>query len=56
MASKAPDDPILKRFCAAVTEIYGDRVVRAWCCSDPARAATRSRDSDYDVAVFLLAT
>ena len=28
MASKAPDDPILKRFCAAVTEIYGDRVAR----------------------------
>ena len=25
----------------------------AWCCSAPAPAATRARDSDYDVAVFL---
>ncbi len=26
MASKAPNDPILKRFRAAVLEMYGDRL------------------------------
>jgi uncharacterized protein len=28
MAAKLAGDPILKRFRAAVTEIYGDRVAR----------------------------
>lgn len=28
METKAPDDPILKRFRAAVTELYGDRLER----------------------------
>jgi len=28
MAAKAPDDPIPKRFRAAVNEIYRDRVAR----------------------------
>ncbi len=42
MASKGPDDPILKRFRAAVTEIYGDRVSRVVLFGSP-RAATRSQ-------------
>ncbi len=52
MASKAPDDPILKRFRAAVTEIYGDRVARVVLFGSRARGDAEP-DSDYDVAVFL---
>jgi predicted nucleotidyltransferase len=52
MASKAPNDPILKRFRAAVNEIYGDRVARVVLFGSRARGEARP-DSDYDVAVFL---
>jgi len=52
MASKAPNDPILKRFRAAVTEIYGDRVARVVLFGSRARGDAEP-DSDYDVAVFL---
>jgi predicted nucleotidyltransferase len=52
MTSKAPDDPILKRFRAAVTEIYGDRVARVVLFGSRARGDAEP-DSDYDVAVFL---
>jgi predicted nucleotidyltransferase len=52
MASKASDDPILKRFRAAVTEIYGDRVARVVLFGSRARGDAEP-DSDYDVAVFL---
>lgn len=52
MASKAPEDPILKRFRAAVTEIYGDRVARVVLFGSRARDNAEP-DSDYDVAVFL---
>lgn len=52
MASKAPDDPILKRFRAAVTEIYGDGVARVVLFGSRARGDAEP-DSDYDVAVFL---
>jgi predicted nucleotidyltransferase len=52
MASKAPIDPVLERFRAAVNEIYGDRVARVVLFGSRARRDARP-DSDYDVAVFL---
>jgi uncharacterized protein len=52
MATKAADDPILKRFLAAVNEIYGDRVARVVLFGSRARGDARP-DSDYDIAVFL---
>jgi len=52
MAAKPQDNPVLKRFCAAVTEIYGDRVERVVLFGSRARGDARA-DSDYDVAVFL---
>jgi uncharacterized protein len=52
MATKAPDDPVLKRFRAAVDEIYGDRGARIVLFGSRARGVA-GPDSDYDVAVFL---
>ncbi|MCI0598875.1 MAG: nucleotidyltransferase domain-containing protein [Beijerinckiaceae bacterium] len=52
MATKAPNDPVLKRFRAAVDEIYGDRVARIVLFGSRARGDAQP-DSDYDVAVFL---
>ncbi|HTV32723.1 MAG TPA: nucleotidyltransferase domain-containing protein [Methylocella sp.] len=52
MATQAPIDPILKRFRAALDEIYGDRVARVVLFGSRARGDARP-DSDYDVAVFL---
>ncbi len=45
-------DPILTRFRAALTEVYGDRIERVVLYGSRARGDARS-DSDYDVAVFL---
>jgi hypothetical protein len=53
MSDRSPQiDPILKRFRAAVTEIYGNRVERVVLFGSRARGDARE-DSDYDVAVFL---
>jgi predicted nucleotidyltransferase len=52
MATATPNDPILKRFRAAVTEIYGDRLERIVLFGSRARGDAQP-DSDYDVAVFL---
>jgi uncharacterized protein len=52
MATAPPNDPILKRFRAAVTEIYGDRVERVVLFGSRARGDGQP-DSDYDIAVFL---
>lgn len=52
MAEKQQDNPVLKRFRAAVTEIYGDRVERVVLYGSRARGDAWE-DSDYDVAVFL---
>lgn len=52
MAENSQDNPVLKRFRAAVTEIYGDRLERMVLFGSRARGDAR-KDSDYDVAVFL---
>ncbi|MGA3341994.1 MAG: nucleotidyltransferase domain-containing protein [Methylocella sp.] len=45
-------DPILKRFRAALDEIYGNRLERVVLFGSHARGEARP-DSDYDIAVFL---
>jgi predicted nucleotidyltransferase len=52
MTDKPQDDPVLKRFRAAVTEVYGGRLERVILFGSRARGDARE-DSDYDVAVFL---
>jgi predicted nucleotidyltransferase len=46
------EDPILRRFKAALDEIYGDRLSRVVLFGSRARGDA-GPDSDYDVAVFL---
>ncbi len=45
-------DPILKRFRAALDELYGSRLERVVLFGSRARGEARA-DSDYDVAVFV---
>jgi predicted nucleotidyltransferase len=45
-------DPILRRFRAALDEIYGERIERVVLFGSRARGDAHE-DSDYDVAVFL---
>jgi len=45
------DDPILKRFRAALDEICGERIERVVLFGPRARGDARE-DSDYDLAVF----
>ena len=52
MPGQAIDDPILKRFRAALGEIYGDRLERVVLFGSRARGDAME-DSDYDVAVFI---
>jgi predicted nucleotidyltransferase len=52
MSGNPQDDPVLKRFRAAVTEIYGGRLERVVLFGSRARGDAEP-DSDYDVAVFL---
>jgi len=52
MITRLADDPILKRFRAALDELYGERIERVVLFGARARGAARE-DSDYDVAVFL---
>jgi predicted nucleotidyltransferase len=47
-----PDNPILAKFRAALTEMYGERVERFVLFGWRARGDAHP-DSDYDVAVFL---
>jgi predicted nucleotidyltransferase len=54
MTREAPNDPILRRFWAALNEIYGERIDRVVLFGSRARGDARP-DSDYDVAVFLKA-
>jgi predicted nucleotidyltransferase len=52
MPIAAINDPILRRFRAALDEIYGERLERVVLFGSRARGDARA-DSDYDVAVFL---
>jgi uncharacterized protein len=52
MSPTAIDDPILKRFRAALDEMYGERLERVVLFGSRARGDAQE-DSDYDVAVFL---
>ena len=52
MMENPRDNPVLKRFRAAVWDTYGERVERVVLFGSRARGDTRE-DSDYDVAVFL---
>ncbi len=52
MTARPADDPILKRFRAALDELYGERIERVVLFGSRARGEARE-DSDYDVAVFL---
>jgi predicted nucleotidyltransferase len=51
-SSAAITHPVLLRFRAALTEIYGDRLERVVLFGSRARGEARP-DSDFDVAVFL---
>jgi predicted nucleotidyltransferase len=48
----AIDDPILKRFRAALDELYGERIERVVLFGSRDRGDVQE-DSDYDIAVFL---
>jgi predicted nucleotidyltransferase len=52
MPGSPVDDPILKRFRAALAELYGDRLERVVLFGSRARGDARA-DSDYDIAVFI---
>jgi uncharacterized protein len=52
MRASPADDPILRRFRAALDALYGDRIERVVLFGSRARGDARE-DSDYDVAVFL---
>jgi uncharacterized protein len=52
MPAAALDDPILKRFRAALDQLYGERIERVILYGSRARGDFHE-DSDYDVAVFL---
>jgi len=52
MTERPQGEPVLRRFRAAVTEIYGSRAERVVLYGSRARGDARP-DSDYDVVVFL---
>src|SRR5258708_12114966 len=52
MRANPKDDPVLKRFCAALAEAYGDRLERVVLFGSRARGDHRP-DSDYAIAVFI---
>ena len=52
MPSQIVVDPVLKRFRAALDELYGDRLERVVLYGSRARGDHRA-DSDYDIAVLL---
>src|SRR5580693_5305541 len=52
MPAAAINDPILKRFRAALDALYGDRIERVVAYGSRARGDAQE-ESDYDVAVFL---
>lgn len=52
MTAAVLEDPILKRFRAALDRIYGDRIEGVMLFGSRARGDTHA-DSDYDIAVFI---
>lgn len=52
MSTARLDDPILKRFRAALDALYGERIERVVLFGSRARGDANA-DSDYDIAVFL---
>ena len=52
MVRTSIDDPILRRFRAALNALYGERIERVVLFGSRARGDARA-DSDYDIAVFL---
>ncbi len=50
--SQVAQDPVLRRFRAALEALYGERLARVVLFGSRARGDARP-DSDYDVAVFL---
>jgi uncharacterized protein len=52
MSATMLDDPVLKRFRAALDELYGPRVERVVLYGSRARGDADA-DSDYDIAIFL---
>lgn len=52
MPASATDDPVLKRFRAALDMLYGERIERVVLFGSRARGDAQE-DSDYDVAIFL---
>lgn len=52
MPGTAMDDPILRRYRAALDELFGDRIERVVLFGSRARGDAHE-DSDYDIAVFL---
>ncbi len=51
-ATSATDDKVLRRFRAALDELYGDRIERVVLFGSRARGDAHEA-SDYDIAVFL---
>jgi predicted nucleotidyltransferase len=52
MTTRPTDDPVLRRYRAALDELYGDRIERVVLFGSRARGDAHA-DSDYDIAVFL---
>jgi predicted nucleotidyltransferase len=52
MIVNAIDDPVLKRFRAALDQLYGERIERVVLYGSRARGDADA-ESDYDVAIFL---
>src|SRR5438552_913587 len=52
MTDEPQNNPILKRFRAALNEVYADRLERVVLFGSQARGDAH-KESDYDVAVFL---
>jgi uncharacterized protein len=52
MSAAIVSDPVLKRYCAALDEMYGERLERVVLFGSRARGDA-DEESDYDVAVFL---